>query len=373
MYMPDILSYTFCNAMQSLQSAQVANTSTSTPGAPEQTFQSLLEKHQSRQETPGSPAASQPQDDKAETPSAVQGKQDDPSVVTMDLAALGAALLAEGTPQLQTPEQAAAPTADALVSAVAPSPVQTTPSAAETPAASVTVQQLPVQPQQQPQELQPQQDSAAAAAPAQISAAPASAAPDSGSDLSENAADTASSDSKNPVEVTDAAQPREVPVFQMTEHMPVKVGEAVTVDTTAPAAEMENTLKDTIETALDDGNQHLEIKLSPAHLGTVTVEFDRSTDGTLHVLLHTETSQAAKILNDHADALGLLLRDSANTTVRVEVSQPQQNQQPWQQPDQNGGQQQQQQQQQHRTQQQEAESFLQQLRLGLMQLEPEAV
>ena len=167
----------------------------------------------------------------------------------------------------------------------------------------------------------------------------------------------------------------ESPLFQTVEHMPVKVGEAVTVDTTAPSSEMEATLSKAMTDALGDGSQHLEIQLSPSNLGTVTVEFSRNPEGALHVVLHTENEQAAKLLSDHASALGLLLQDGTHSEVRVEVSQPQQNQQPWQQPDQNGGQRQQQQQNQQPQQQQrqDAESFLHQLRLGLVELEAQAV
>ena len=83
---------------------------------------------------------------------------------------------------------------------------------------------------------------------------------------------------------------------------------------------------------------------------------------------------AAKLLSEHANTLGLMLQDSTRGEVRVEVPQPHQGQQPWQQPDQNGGQQQQQQQQQQRqVPKQEADSFLHQLRLGLLQSGPEAV
>ena len=56
----------------------------------------------------------------------------------------------------------------------------------------------------------------------------------------------------------------------------------------------------------------------------------------------------------------------------MEVPQPQQDQQPWQHPDQEGGRQQQQQQQRH-VPRQETESFLHQLRLGLVETGPEEI
>lgn len=172
-------------------------------------------------------------------------------------------------------------------------------------------------------------------------------------------------------EVTDSAVgSAETRLFTQTEQMPVKVGESVEVDTTAPAPEMEQALGKAITNGLEDGSQRLEIRLTPANLGTVTVEFTQSPEGALHVVLRAETPEAAKLLDHHAGALGLLLQDNSQAEVRVEVAQPQQNQQLWQQNQQqnqqNGQNQQQQQHQQRQTPQQEADSFLHQLRLGLL-------
>lgn len=166
----------------------------------------------------------------------------------------------------------------------------------------------------------------------------------------------------------------ETPVFQEAEHMPVKVGETVEIDTTGPAAEVDAKLNQVLAQAAEDGSQHVEITLSPAHLGTVTAEFTRSPEGVLHLVLRAENEHAARLLSEHATTLGLMLQDSTRGEVRVEVPQPNQSQQqPWQQ-EQNGGQQQQQQQQQQRqVPRQEAETFLHQLRLGLLQSVPEAV
>lgn len=158
------------------------------------------------------------------------------------------------------------------------------------------------------------------------------------------------------------------PLFREVEHMPVKVGDNTTLDTTAP--EFDNRLANTLDTALADGAQRLELKLSPENLGNVVVEMTRSPDGALHIVLRAESEQAAKLLNDHSGSLGLLLQSSTQSEVRVEVPQPQQSeQQPWKQPDQNGGQQQggdSQPQRQHR-EEQNTDDFLSQLRLGLLE------
>ena len=158
------------------------------------------------------------------------------------------------------------------------------------------------------------------------------------------------------------------PLFREVEHMPVKVGDNAALDTAAP--EFDNRLANTLDTALADGAQRLELKLSPENLGNVVVEMTRSPDGALHIVLRAESEQAAKLLNDHSGSLGLLLQSSTQSEVRVEVPQPQQSeQQPWKQPDQNGGQQQggdSQPQRQHR-EEQNTDDFLSQLRLGLLE------
>lgn len=161
----------------------------------------------------------------------------------------------------------------------------------------------------------------------------------------------------------------QTPLFREVESTPVRVGDAV-VDMTAPSGEVEQSLSRALKGAVEQGAQHVEIRLNPADLGTVVAEFTSSPEGVLHVVLHAENEHTARLLSDHASALSLLLQDGGRAEVRVEVAQPQSEQNAWQQPDQDGGQRQQQQQQQRRnTPPQESESFLHQLRLGLVQQE----
>lgn len=162
----------------------------------------------------------------------------------------------------------------------------------------------------------------------------------------------------------------QTPLFGELEAAPVRVGDAP-VDMTAPTQEVEANLAQTIHRGLEEGSEYLEIKLKPDNLGTVVAEFTRTPEGALHVVLHAESEQTAKLLGDHASALGLLLQDSSNGQVRIEVAQPQEHQEAWQQFNQNGGQQQSQQQPQRHTPEPETEAFLQQLRLGLVQMEEE--
>lgn len=153
------------------------------------------------------------------------------------------------------------------------------------------------------------------------------------------------------------------PLFEDAETMPQRVGDAPVVDT--ESGDLEAKLATNLNEALSKGSQRVEIRLTPENLGRVVIEMQRNPEGVLQVVLHTENSQAAKLLSEHSGALGLMLQNTQHTEVRVEVQQSEQNQNSQQQPDQNGGQGREQQQQQRR-QQADPERFLQQLRLGLL-------
>lgn len=154
------------------------------------------------------------------------------------------------------------------------------------------------------------------------------------------------------------------PLFEDAEAMPQRVGDAPVVDT--ESGDLEAKLATKLNEALSKGSQRVEIRLTPENLGRVVIEIQRNPEGVLQVVLHTENSQAAKLLSEHSGALGLMLQNTQHTEVRVEVQQSQQNQHSQQQPDQNGSQGREQQQQQQRRQQADPERFLQQLRLGLL-------
>ena len=297
--------------------------------------------------------------------------------ITVDLMALGAAMLAGGISQSQ-PETTC--TADGAQ-------VQTVQAAGELTAAGADIgvtagtadAAAPVLSDQTAvsQTAQPATDTVQAV-PAAKTTAPAVQTPEEGTAQQNSSAETGDgtlaasrsrqdgqSDRREDVQVTDRTGTWQAPLFRQTEQMPVKVGESVTVDTAAPPAQLEQSLGKALERGLENGEQHLEIRLSPEHLGTVTAAFDRTSEGTLHVVLRAENPEAAKLLEDHAGALGLLLQDGNHGQVRVEVPQPRQDQQSWQQQNQEGGRQQQQQQQRHAPQQ-DTEAFLHQLRLGLV-------
>lgn len=169
---------------------------------------------------------------------------------------------------------------------------------------------------------------------------------------------------------TQTAPVAEQPLFREVESTPVKVGDAAPLDTTAE--DFDAQAAKTIAQALEKGSQKVELKLSPANLGNVTVELTRTAEGVIHVVLTAEREQAMKLLTDHAGQLGNLLQSNTGADVRVEVPQNQQGRQAWQE-GQNSQQQGQHQQQHQQNGQQEQDSFLQQLRLGLIGLDESAL
>ena len=167
------------------------------------------------------------------------------------------------------------------------------------------------------------------------------------------------------VQTEGAAQP----LFDRTEHMPVKVGEADTLDATEP--DFAPKLAEPITKAEQEGARHVELKLAPEHLGKLSVELTQGKDGVLHIVFHAENEQAMKLLQEHSATLVSMLHGSHSGEIQVEVPRPQQGEQPWQQPEQQPGQQHGRNPQEQGRQRQSTEDFLQQLRLGLLGVEAE--
>lgn len=167
------------------------------------------------------------------------------------------------------------------------------------------------------------------------------------------------------VQTEGAAQP----LFDRTEHMPVKVGEADTLDATEP--DFAPRLAKAITEAEQEGVRHVELKLAPEHLGKLSVELTQGKDGVLHIVFHAENEQAMKLLQEHSATLVSMLHGSHSGEIQVEVPRPQQGEQPWQQPEQQPGQQHGRNPQEQGRQRQSTEDFLQQLRLGLLGVEAE--
>ena len=125
----------------------------------------------------------------------------------------------------------------------------------------------------------------------------------------------------------------------------------------------------------DSGSSRIELTLTPPSLGKVTVEIVHHADGALHIALQATTERAASLLERNSAGLQSLLagqsRSEVHVQVRTETETPYIYVNPDGQNDQQQRQQQQQQQQQQRQQQEQprsAQDFIQQLRLGLIDI-----
>ena len=176
------------------------------------------------------------------------------------------------------------------------------------------------------------------------------------------------------VEVTDAAQAAQ-PVFGPVTTAPVKVADnTAPLDTTAPDATEQLAVR--IENLLVDQEEggRVEFTLIPESLGRISVEIVRGQDGALHVQLNASNLRAADFLQKNSGGLQHLLANPNRPTVDVEVRNSQRTEQQYLNPNAEQQQQQQQRQQQQRREQEQrrepdARNFMQQLRLGLVDLD----
>lgn len=162
------------------------------------------------------------------------------------------------------------------------------------------------------------------------------------------------------------------PVFRANDAMPEKVGE--NYETLAPEAEdAPQKLAATLNQALEQGQSRVSIQLNPANLGQLTVEITRDAGGALSVVMSTVNEKAAALLRQHSGALQSAMMESVQAPVTVEVQQPQQAEESNQflNPDGQNNQNQHQQQRQEQQHKGSNEDFLQQLRLGLVELNQE--
>lgn len=170
-------------------------------------------------------------------------------------------------------------------------------------------------------------------------------------------------------QVENAASGTTQPLFREVQTVPVKVGETPVADTQSP--ELDAQLAKMVNAALKNGDKQVKIQLAPENLGTLTIDLTRTRDGALQVVLHTTTEKAADLLGRHAESLSAMLQSRAQGTVQVEVQRQEQTQQYQQ--FQQQSQHQQQRQEQHQERRRNGEDFLQQLRLGLVTLDAQAV
>lgn len=163
-------------------------------------------------------------------------------------------------------------------------------------------------------------------------------------------------------------------VFAEVDAVPVKVREAE-VPLEPQADDAADKLAAKLNQALNQGESRVTVNLNPANLGTLTVEMTRMADGTLNVVLSVVTEKAANLLQQHSNSLQNLLQAGGQGQVRVEVENrmPEDAAQQFLNTDQEQGkEQQQQEQQQHKPENDNPAAaqvdFMQQLRLGLVDL-----
>ena len=161
-------------------------------------------------------------------------------------------------------------------------------------------------------------------------------------------------------------------VFHDVKAAPIKVAEHYEpVDTQEP--EMDGKLANTILDAAANGVEKMQIQLTPANLGSITIDLTRDAGGALEVVIHTSTNKAAGLLNQHLDGLHAALQSYGNNqAVHVEVQRGQEGQEQhmFQHADPDGRGQQHHQHQENRQEAEDSgEDFLQKLRLGLTGLD----
>ncbi len=160
-----------------------------------------------------------------------------------------------------------------------------------------------------------------------------------------------------------------MPLFERFDARPVKVGE-VSKPIPLGTSEGMDKLRDMIGDAVvnQTGNDRIELTLTPAALGKLTVEITRTEHGTVSIVLRPTTERAANLLERSTNDLQRALTTSAKSEVTVQVRADEGDSRNFLDPNGHNQQQQQQQQQQReeRHARQNAQEFVQQLRLGLL-------
>lgn len=165
-------------------------------------------------------------------------------------------------------------------------------------------------------------------------------------------------------------------LFGRMDTVPVKVASAQTVPEDTATADPVEQLQLPLQQALENGASRVAVSLTPANLGNVTIEITRAGDGSLHVFFTTTTEKAADLLKHHSGNLQSMLAGESQAPVKIEIQHQDEYQSSRQflNPEDGGQRQQHQQRQQQERQQPEAsQDFIQQLRLGLIQLNQTAL
>ncbi len=167
----------------------------------------------------------------------------------------------------------------------------------------------------------------------------------------------------------DAPEGVETKVFTKVETAPIKVSEAA--EEPAQPKSVEEQVTHGLKEALTKGETKVELQLTPEHLGKITIELIKQENGALHVALHAENSHTKALLERDLPNMQNLLSRDTQQDVLVEVHSQQEAQQK-EFYDGHQHQNRQQQEEQHH-QQKSGGDFLNQLRLGLVSEEEEAI
>ena len=184
---------------------------------------------------------------------------------------------------------------------------------------------------------------------------------------------TAEPQSAKPQEDTEVREARTEPqpLFRQDTAVPTKVGEVYEAREPQNISLL-NQLHTQIIQAVQQGQSTVQVQLSPADLGQVMVEITRSGDGTISIVMSAATEKTAALLQQHSVSLQEILMNATQERVQVQVQQPeaQQDANMFLNPDGHNQQRDpQKQRDQEQKQQHDPAGFLQQLRLGLVELD----
>lgn len=184
------------------------------------------------------------------------------------------------------------------------------------------------------------------------------------------AAEVTEKTEEDPVVEDASAAVDSAPVFDEAKAVPVKVadsGEPVNPQEEDAAAQLGRQ----IEQAIAQGETTVEVTLTPASLGQLTVAISRLGDGDLAIVLTTVTGKAAQLLDRHVGNLQNMLADSQNVHVEIETRTQETQAQQFLNPDGQNNHHHDQQQHHHQEKDEKRDDgdFLQQLRLGLVGLD----
>lgn len=156
-------------------------------------------------------------------------------------------------------------------------------------------------------------------------------------------------------------------VFRNLQSAPIKVGETVQTSQTEQTEDVNDQLVQQIIPAVEQGQTKVELQLTPETLGSVKVEITQAENGTLHVAISAQNTEARNLLAKNADGLQSLLAARSQAPVQVEVQRQEESQANNSYDGHNGHPEQQQQQKQQQSEHaRSGEDFLHQLRLGLV-------